>query len=189
MSLENIYLIKKYLSKATAILIGSGIGNSLETKVLVAEIIKIATCPIILDADAITLENLKLLKGKKAIICPHNGEFLRLAKDCSNEELMRVAKEYGVTVLLKGRYVRLCDGEKIVINAMASPALARGSTGDILAGICGGLVANKELNLSLLDVGLSAYAILANASHKAVAKYGENAFSASQLIKFLNNNG
>ncbi len=190
LSLENLYLIKKYLPKATAVLIGSGLGQSLESQALVAEIINIANCPIILDADAISLKNLELLKGKKnAIICPHNGEFLRLAKDCSDTELMRVAKEYGVTVLLKGRFVRVCDGEKIIINAMASPALARGSTGDILAGLCSGLIANKELGLSPLDSALSAYAILAKASHKAVSLYGENGFSASQLIGFLNKNG
>ncbi|MFI3290316.1 MAG: NAD(P)H-hydrate dehydratase [Opitutales bacterium] len=187
LSLENFFLIKKYLSKATAILIGSGIGQSLETKALVAEIIKSSTCPIILDADAINPANLELLKTKdNALITPHNGEFLRLAKDCSNEELLRVSKEYGVNILLKGRYVRACDGEQIVINAMASPALARGSTGDILAGIAGGLIANKELNLSILDKALSAYAILAKSSHKLVAKYGENGFSASQLIEYLN---
>lgn len=187
LALEGLKDIAKYADKSTALLLGSGAGRTFETRALFVELIKSFNCPVVLDADAICPECLQACKdaNRHVLICPHNGEFLRLAKDCSNASLMQVAKQYSATVMLKGRFVRVCDGKNIVVNTDGTPALARGSTGDMLAGIAASLIANKEYNLSLQESALAAYSILGKAANKAAKKCGENAIVVSEILQYI----
>lgn len=187
LALEGLKDIAKYAEKSTALLLGSGAGRTFETRALFIELIKNFNCPIVLDADAICPECLQACKdaNRHVLICPHNGEFLRLAKDSSDQSLMQVAKQYNATVMLKGCFVRVCDGKNIVVNTEGTPALARASTGDMLAGIAASLVANKEYNLSLQESALAAYSILGKAANKAAKKCGENAIIASEILQYI----
>ena len=63
------------MKKATAILIGCGLGRSEESDALVYEVIKNASCPVIIDADGINAvsDNINILKEAAApiILTPH----------------------------------------------------------------------------------------------------------------------
>lgn len=139
--------------KATAILLGCGLGNNKESYELVKQVLKKASCPVVLDADGINIlaEHIDILKESAAelILTPHPGEMGRLTGQSAakvNESRLaqatNFAKEYGVTVVLKGYHtiVAASSGE-IYLNFTGNPGLAKAGSGDALAGIIGSLAA------------------------------------------------
>jgi ADP-dependent NAD(P)H-hydrate dehydratase / NAD(P)H-hydrate epimerase len=110
---------------------------------------------LILDADALTLcanhPDLKAaLQGSDAILTPHQGEFARLFPEIESDNTLNsrldqaraAARASTCIVVLKGAETIIAapDG-RTVINAHASPFLASAGTGDVLAGLIGGLCA------------------------------------------------
>jgi NAD(P)H-hydrate epimerase len=107
--------------------------------------------PIVFDADGLKLlaglENWHKLLPAPAILTPHPGEMsvlTGLPKDKIQEDRQAVAskfaKEWGHVVVLKGAFTVIASPEgRMVIIPIASPALARAGTGDVLAGLIVGL--------------------------------------------------
>jgi hydroxyethylthiazole kinase-like uncharacterized protein yjeF len=101
----------------------------------------------VLDADALVLMvgRLPLLAGCDAIFTPHAGEFERLfgAGDASKVERTRqAAAQAGAVVVFKGAdtVIAAPDG-RAAISAPLPSGLATAGTGDVLAGICGTMLA------------------------------------------------
>ena len=151
----NINTILEESMKSSVIVLGPGLTCSDEVKNLVEEIIKNVTIPIVLDADGINVlagrkEILKLAKSE-LIITPHPKEFARLL-ECNVDEILKdkislvrkVSSELNCTILLKGPgTIVSTKGENSYISPFANSALAKGGTGDVLAGFIGGLIAQK----------------------------------------------
>lgn len=103
------------------------------------------TIPAILDADA--LNHLPERLSPDTILTPHSGEFdhyLGAYKRSDNplENALAAAQSLGCIIVLKGaRTIIAAPGEKCVQNTHASPYLASGGTGDVLAGMITGLCA------------------------------------------------
>lgn len=98
---------------------------------------------IVLDADAIRLWS--TLTTKSCIVTPHVGEFERYFDASEGDATQRAseaAKSSGLIVVLKGpKTVIAAPNGKTVINTTASPYLAKAGTGDVLAGLMTGLLA------------------------------------------------
>ena len=97
----------------------------------------------ILDADAIRL--LGALPANTAVVTPHDGEFERYLGPLETDRAAataNAAKKHQCVVLLKGARSLICaqDG-RMVENRTASPYLAKAGTGDVLAGMVAGLIA------------------------------------------------
>lgn len=146
--------INEAAKRANSMLIGCGIGFNKDTTTLVHNIIKDAKKPMIIDADGINAlsTNIDILKEAQApiILTPHPGEMSRLcgrsvADIISNPVAIAhdFAKKYGVTVVLKTSNTVVCspDSNGIYINTTGNPGLARGGSGDLLAGMTVSLVA------------------------------------------------
>ena len=104
-----------------------------------------------LDASALIPDVLPLLANKNVVVTPHAGEFKRLfgivPSDSKNERIKLVetkAKEFGITVLLKGATDVVSDGNTTYLNEKKTPAMTVGGTGDVLSGLVAGLLSNNR---------------------------------------------
>lgn len=141
------------LEKSSAFLIGCGLGMNDDTGDLVSLLIENSTKPIVLDADGINAicMNIDILKRAAApvILTPHPGEMARLvAKDTVSVQRDRynIAKnfavEYGVTVVLKGANTLVATPNgNVYVNMTGNNGMARGGSGDVLAGMIASFLA------------------------------------------------
>jgi NAD(P)H-hydrate epimerase len=143
LALEGLHIFRERAARATALVMGCGLGPEPETHTLAGEIVKLAGVPVVLDADALQPAVLAAARGRRVICLPHAGEFRRLAggRDASAAALRAVARETGATIVLKGPVTRISDGDRVYHSLFGGPVLARGGSGDLLAGLTGGLLA------------------------------------------------
>lgn len=133
-------LVRARSAKATALLIGPGLGADPETLAGIQAIVRNTNIPLVLDADALRPEVVAGVRDKVFIGTPHAGEFERIAPALFTDG--NFTAPHGVLVL-KGPLTRVTDGRKIYHSPFGGPVLARGGSGDILAGLIGGLLAQK----------------------------------------------
>ena len=139
------------VGKYNAFVIGPGNGVGTDTRARVEAILKTGH-PAVLDADALTSfeANGKAffkLTHEKCVLTPHIGEFRRLWPGLKPETdkiaaAKAAAKQAGCIILLKGPDTVIAAPEgQVIINTHAVPQLATAGSGDVLAGIIGGLLA------------------------------------------------
>ena len=134
--------------RASAVLIGCGIGFNKDTTTLVQNLIKEIKVPMIIDADGINAlsTNIDILKEAQApvTITPHPGEMSRLCGKSIAEIIanpVEIAREFAikhnVTVVLKTANTVVCspNAAGIYLNTTGNSGLAKGGSGDLLAGI------------------------------------------------------
>jgi len=104
-----------------------------------------------LDASALIPEVLPLLENKNVVVTPHAGEFKRLfgeiPPDSENDRINLVeknAKEFGITVLLKGATDIVSNGSITYLNEKKTPCMTVGGTGDVLSGLVAGLLSRNR---------------------------------------------
>ncbi len=138
--------ILEKLLRATTLLMGSGMGRSADTQQLILRLVAEAPCPLVLDADALTPETLTALARRPkdappCILTPHAGEYARLNPADTHGDLDAFCRAFHVVTILKGPRTHISDGQQTIVVANGSPALARGGSGDVLAGLVAGLLA------------------------------------------------
>ena len=157
--------------RLNACVIGPGAGVSARTRDLVHTALS-AKRHLVLDADALTsfaeapdrlFEAIKASGDRQVVLTPHEGEFPRLFSDISNkhpnrsklERVRAAAERSGAVVLLKGpdTVVASPDG-RATIAANAPPWLATAGTGDVLAGIIAGLLAQRVPAFEAASIGV-----------------------------------
>ncbi len=200
-------VVRQNLNRATAILIGPGLGLEDTTKEFLSKLFtegsldnkggigfihnsktnlesKNIQTPIIMDADGLKLfskmPNWSELLPSKAILTPHPGE-MSVLTGLTTEEIqadrLDIAKQYskkwGHIVVLKGAFtvVAAPDGQLAVVP-VASPALAKAGTGDVLAGLIVGL---RAQGIEAFQAACAGVWIHANAGLLAAKRMGNTA--------------
>ena len=136
--------------RATALVVGPGIGSGEEGRALVEALLGGTDLPVLLDADAVTaLAGTDALARRDAptVVTPHAGELGRLlgsgAAEVSARRLAsarKAARGNGCCVLLKGSDTLVVEGERAAVNSTGGVALATAGTGDVLSGVIGALL-------------------------------------------------
>lgn len=177
-------VLLKNVNTASAFLVGPGLGSLLSTRNLIANIVSFIKIPIVVDADG--LRHLAQIPDwhKKlfapAILTPHPGE-MSVLTGRSKEEIQKdrqtiagkSAKEWGHVVVLKGAFTVIASPDgKITTIPVATPALARAGTGDVLAGLIVGL---RAQGLDAYDAAVAGAYIHAQAGLLAAETQGTTA--------------
>ena len=134
--------LENRLNKMDAVLIGCGIGIGYGTEQILTWVLKNARCPVIVDADGITMlrTHKDILRGREypTILTPHDGEFVRLGGTIGEDRMASAAyfaREWNCILLLKGHRTCVTDGVTHYRNTTGNPGMAVGGSGDVLAGI------------------------------------------------------
>lgn len=171
---------------ATTVLAGSGLGKGEQTQQMLLALVRECPCPLVLDADALTPQVLAAVAQRPAdfggvILTPHAGEFERLGG--KGLELREFCAKYKVVVVLKGPVTRIANAHGVWCSTFGGPVLARGGSGDILAGIIAALLAQdigSTTNAAICGVvwhGLAADAL--------ARERGETAVLTAELVNFM----
>ncbi len=138
--------------KSRAVLCGCGLGIGADTERIVGDILDIEL-PNVIDADGLNLlaKNMEWLKKRNAptVITPHVGEMSRLCgksiseiKSDRKRAAEELAKKYGITVVLKDDITHISSPDGVsYICALGNEGLAKGGSGDVLAGMISGFLA------------------------------------------------
>ena len=184
--------IVKAMSGADAIICGCGLGQSDDIIEIVKSVIENADCPLVLDADGINAlaADLSVLKGERRgdiVITPHLGEMSRLIGAPISEiqkDVVGVAKsfacEYNVVTVLKSAAtaVALPNGE-VYVNTGGNSGMATAGSGDVLAGLIGGFIAQGVTPSEAAVAGVYIHSL---AGRKAAAMMGEHGMLASDIL-------
>jgi len=189
------------------IVVGPGLGRSAGARDVVLGILQNFAGPIVIDADALNCLSLQedrtLLSERKAptILTPHIGEFARFI-DVPKEKLLKnplgylkeLVESLNSTIVMKGSctYLGFPDGQ-IYINHFPNDGMASGGTGDVLAGMIGGLLAQttpqlKEHGIFRENSRFYAAVRCAVYAHTLAGKYavdsnGARAMTAKSIIE------
>lgn len=192
--------IPELLDKKTAVLIGPGLSQTDGTRIFLFAILERLKrdhpeLPLVLDADALNLlsatENWHELLPKNCLLTPHEVEFSRLTglepeaiKADRAGMAEKFARAWKQTLILKGANTLVAspDGQLRVLP-FANSVLAHGGSGDVLAGLTAGLLAQ---GLTAFDAATLAVWLHARAAELALAKLAHPAATLpSDLITHL----
>ena len=154
------------LSWADAVCIGSGIGTSEVSAKILKSTLEKGKGPFVIDADGLNLlaehpEYQEFLAGKTAILTPHMKEMSRLLGSSISElqknrvdVLRSFTENHAVTCILKdARTLIGVPGFGLVLNTTGNAAMAKGGSGDVLAGILAGLLVQQKDSKSAACLG------------------------------------
>ena len=141
--------VSEIISKANetdVVVLGPGLGAARDTRNAVEEFLESYEGRAVIDADA--LQVVPEVDTEATLVCtPHRGEFEEMggtgAADWEERagHVESFAADLFQTVLVKGPYDVISDGETTRINRTGNPGMTVGGTGDILAGVTGALLA------------------------------------------------
>jgi NAD(P)H-hydrate epimerase len=185
-------------SRADAWVAGCGMGTDAAAQAFLEGLLAEAQAPVVLDADALTLlARHPALLGQSAarvplVLTPHPAEMRRfpslpeaLAED-PVAALRQFATGHGVTVLLKGAttLVAAPDG-RVWFNVVGSPAMATAGSGDVLAGLIGGMLVQDKGRHLAAEVTAAAVTLHGRLGERLEAEFGQRGATAADYERVL----
>ena len=146
LSLAHKVYILKQLKTADVLVLGNGAGTLSGTAALMRALCKWSG-PKVIDADA-----LKALRGnavRNAILTPNEGEWTLLERGNDIKKLLT----RNIVIIKKGAPTKILSGKKVYSQKRTNAGLQKAGTGDVLAGMCAGFLAQ---GLSLWDAAKKA---------------------------------
>ncbi len=146
LSKPDVKAVLGLLPKADVLCIGNGMGADPKSVVAAKAVITAAMKAkktMVIDGDGLKAAKSLLLKlGGNAVLTPHAGEFKTLfGLEANEESLKKAAKKCKCIILLKGYVDMIAQNSDIKYNSSGNPYMSKGGTGDVLAGLCSGFLA------------------------------------------------
>ena len=176
-----------------AALIGPGLGRAPKTEKLVRSLLEDLEIPVVLDADGINAlaGHMDILDGRKAltVLTPHDGEFARLTGTALPIQdrlaaAQSFARDHNCILVLKGhRTITAAPDGRAWINTSGNPGMAKGGSGDVLAGLITSFLGQKQLEFGS-PAALTAAAVYLHglSGDRAAQKFGEYGMTPEDLI-------
>jgi len=183
--------VLKQAEACSAVLLGPGLGSSSRSKDLTLLLTEKLSKPLVVDADGINILSLHIdsldNRSGLTVLTPHDGEFARLNGGPVGENRLEPARQFAVRhgcfLVLKGyRTITACPDGACFINTTGNPGMAKGGSGDVLAGMI----------VSLLGQGLppkeavsAAVYLHGRAGDLSAEAFGEYGMIPSDLIRAI----
>lgn len=178
-------------SKADCIIMGMGMGKNESMRDIIKYAFENFNGILVCDADAINAlsANPELLFSDRKcslVLTPHVGEYKRLlggvrkCADC-DDDVAVLAKTINAVVACKGSYTVISDGITDYNVVSGTAAMAKGGSGDALAGIIGAY----SCRTTLVEAAALACHLFGRCGEKAESLKGENAVTATDIINCL----
>lgn len=188
-----------------SIVIGPGLARSTRARKLVLTVLETFQGPVVLDADAINVLKLEedasifTMRDYPTLLTPHLGEFARFIGKSKSEIEKRttdiledVIHQINCTIVLKGPCTFIAHSSgRTYFNYFPNDGMATGGSGDVLAGILGGLLCQQAFHKDKTDVKKLeevinlAITLHSLAGHFAAQKEGVRAMTASSIINYF----
>jgi ADP-dependent NAD(P)H-hydrate dehydratase / NAD(P)H-hydrate epimerase len=183
----------------TVLALGPGLSTHPDTEKFVIHALSTLPLPAVIDADALNIlarlhgdSVTRLMTGRRhpSIVTPHPGEMGRClglsANEVQNDRrgcAIRLSREWGSVVVLKGNRTVIADGDEIAVNATGGPGLAKGGTGDVLTGVIAGLWAQAPADaFDAAVLGCRLHGLAGDLAEKELTAW---AMTAQSVIDFL----
>lgn len=194
LSISSLPLILEQVEHKTAVALGPGLGRQPVACELVRQLLQTLAKPLVLDADGLNAcvgqTHLFREYNGELILTPHVGELSRLIGLSTSEiasDCIQIAKKYAVewqcTLVLKGGpTVTACADGRVCVNSTGNAGMATAGTGDVLAGIIVGLLAQ---GLSTTDAAVAGVYVHGLAGNLAKKRCGELGMIAGDVLRQL----
>ncbi len=194
---EAVYLTRneglRQAGDFSVILIGCGLGLMSSSKKLFKKVInkiKDSDIPTVIDADGLNiLSGIDIKLPANSIITPHPLEAARLLGVTLNDVLddlegsaKLLSQKYNCVSVLKTHRTIICKGDNLFINEHGNSALAKAGSGDVLAGIIAGLLAQKMSTFEAARLGVYLHS---RTGEIASEELGEYSVLASELPEYI----
>ncbi len=168
---------------------GSGLGRSAEAGVRLQSLWE-SDRPLVVDGDGLWHLNAFLTpRDGLTVLTPHMGEFSRLIgkdrEDLAENRLTyaeQFAKENKVILVLKDAATVVTDGVRTAILSAPCSALAKGGSGDLLAGLLASLLAGKGDPFDLVQTGVWLHN---RAAHLALRRHSARTLQPEQIADYI----
>ncbi len=200
-SLAALGLLQEQYESCDAAVVGPGMGDHEDTDRLARRLVEEMPLPLVVDAQAL-LALAPLAPGRRLgapssrILTPHAGEMAALsgisvdAIESDREGIAaRFAGEWGTTLLLKGPETlivsapaRDAEAGESYRNTSGTPGLGTAGSGDVLAGVIGGLLAQGNVPSAAAVWGVHLHAL---AGEAAAGDEGDDGMIASDVVDHL----
>jgi hydroxyethylthiazole kinase-like uncharacterized protein yjeF len=180
--------------RADAVVLGPGLGRSAGAQELARELVQRVDVPLVIDADGLNalagrLEELRRRRWP-TVLTPHAGELGRLL-EVESEEVGRGRLRHASAAAARAQALIVLKGDdtlvaapsgRVAVSRGGAPALATAGTGDVLAGVCGAMLAK---GLSPAHAACAAVYAHLRAGQLAAAPHGPDGVIASDVIAAL----
>lgn len=140
LSKNDLPMLIELLATMDCAVIGPGLARDPASLSIIRQLITACPCPMVVDASALQEWTMTACAGRPALVTPHAGELERMNIDPT--DIGGAAKRHGVIILAKGMTDRIAGADGRVSEVSGgNPGLTVGGTGDALAGLAGGLIA------------------------------------------------
>lgn len=189
----DIKLLREKTEWADVVLIGPGIGTGDSAVCLLKEVLSRKGKQVVMDADALNIlaKDMDLLRESEnsVIVTPHLGEMSRLTgetipdiKESLPAHAKDFVKQYGVVCVLKDARTVIGTAEGLYVNLSGCDGMASGGSGDVLAGLITGLLAQ---HISPETAAVLGTFLQGRAGEEAATEKGNASMLAGDMLEKL----
>nr|WP_321514373.1 NAD(P)H-hydrate dehydratase [uncultured Pseudodesulfovibrio sp.] len=188
-------LLKEF-ERFDAVVLGPGMGRSLETQAFIHTVINGCTLPLVVDADALYAvgQSPELINAlpEHTVLTPHPGEMAGLLKTKAasiQADRLQSVRTFSTisdaTLILKGAGTIIADSDLTCISPFSEPNLAIGGSGDVLSGVIGSLMARTMPPMQAACLGVYWHGLAGNALNNEFPMRGNLASEIAHMLPLV----